>query len=52
MMMDEIYELKKALFMERKTSGALFSQVAELQLALLEHEQKVKIEPENSEDGR
>lgn len=42
--MDEIYELKKALLMERRERGALLSQFADLQLKVLEDEHKAKPE--------
>lgn len=52
--MDEIYALKKALLMERRERGALLSQLADLQLKVLEGEHKAELakqEAAKAEDG-
>lgn len=40
--MDEIYELKKALLMERRERARALYELCELQLSILEREQKEK----------
>ena len=47
--MNEVYELKRALLLERRERGMLLAQLAELQLKVLEDEHAAKQKEEEPE---